>query len=180
MARTGNDKNFYIWDELKHTDPRYTKPFSKFGGKTLTTIDPMYQVMCMTGKFGPIGKGWRFKNTFSYTDQNVFAEVVLQWKENETWYAYGPISSVCPLYKKNGGLDDEAPKKAATDALTKAMSYLGVSADVFLGLFDNNKYVSEMKSKFSSNGSAEETNVKVIDPSKLRREKDDKQSNPSR
>ena len=64
--------------------------------------------------------------------------------------------------------------------MTKAMSYLGVSADVFLGLFDNNKYVSEMKSKFSSNGSAEETNVKVIDPSKLRREKDDKQSNPSR
>ena len=178
MARTGNTKNFYIWDELKHTDPEHTKPFPKFG-KNLTTIDPMYQVMCMTGKFGPVGKGWRFKNTFTYTDQNVFSEVVLQLKENEQWYAYGPICSVQALYKKNGSLDDEAPKKATTDALTKAMSYLGVSADVFLGLFDNNKYVSEMKTKFSSNGSTEQSNVKVIDPSQLRSKKDDKQSNPS-
>ena len=178
MARTGNTKNFYIWDELKHTDPEHTKPFPKFG-KNLTTIDPMYQVMCMTGKFGPVGKGWRFKNTFTYTDQNVFAEVVLQWKENEQWYAYGPICSVQALYKKNGSLDDEEPKKATTDALTKAMSYLGVSADVFLGLFDNNKYVAEMKTKFSSNGSTEQSNVKVIDPSQLRSKKDDKQSNPS-
>ena len=36
MARTGNTKNFYIWDELKHTDPEHTKPFPKFG-KNLTT-----------------------------------------------------------------------------------------------------------------------------------------------
>jgi len=55
MARTGNTKNFYIWDELKHTDPEHTKPFPKFG-KNLTTIDPMYRVMCMTGKLRPVGK----------------------------------------------------------------------------------------------------------------------------
>ena len=35
-----------------------------------------------------------------------------------------------------------------TDALTKAFSHLGVSADVFLGLFDSNKYVDSMKEKF--------------------------------
>lgn len=27
MARTGNTKNFYIWDELKHTDPEHTNLF---------------------------------------------------------------------------------------------------------------------------------------------------------
>ena len=53
------------------------------------------------------------------------------------------------MTKKNGGLDDEAPKKAMTDALTKAFSHLGVSADVFLGMFDNSKYVEDMKEKFS-------------------------------
>tara|TARA_R100000656_G_scaffold123302_2_gene99683 strand:- start:304 stop:825 length:522 start_codon:yes stop_codon:yes gene_type:complete len=173
MARIGEQKNYYIWDKAKSTDPSWTKPFPKFG-KTLTTIDPMSQVMCMTGLFGPVGKGWRFKNTFTYTDQNVFSEVVVQWKENEQWYAFGPISSVCALYKKAGTLDDEACKKASTDALTKAFSYLGLNADVFLGMFDNNKYVSEMKTKFSSNGSTGESNVKVIDPSKLRSMKDDK------
>jgi hypothetical protein len=40
-------------------------------------------------------------------------------------------------------------------------------------MFDNNKYISEMKTKFSTNGSAE-SNVKIIDPAKLRKDKDDK------
>ena len=170
MMRTGEAKNYYIWDQAKSTDPKWTTPFPKFG-KTMTTIDPMSQIMCMTGLFGPVGKGWRFKNTYTYTDKNVFAEVIVQWKDNDQWYAYGPISSVCALYKKAGTLDDEAPKKAATDALTKAFSYLGLNADVFLGMFDSNKYVSEMKEKFSSNGSAD--NVKVIDPKTIRKVQND-------
>ena len=41
-----------------------------------------------------------------------------------------------------------------TDALTKAFSHLGVSADVFLGLFDNNKYVADMKEKFKDQQSS--------------------------
>jgi hypothetical protein len=61
------------------------------------------------------------------------------------------VSSVCALYRKDGKLDDEAPKKALTDAMTKAFSHLGVSADVFLGMFDNVKYVQTMKEKFNSN-----------------------------
>ena len=39
--------NKRIWDQFKHTDPKFTKPFTKFG-RTLTTTDPMYQVMRMT------------------------------------------------------------------------------------------------------------------------------------
>ena len=168
------NKNKYIWDQVKHTNPKHTKPFPSFG-RTLTTIDPMSQVMCMTGLFGPVGKGWRFKNNFTYTEQNVFAEVIIQWKENQQWYAYGPISSVCALYKKAGTLDDEAPKKAATDALTKAFSYLGLNADVFLGMFDNNKYVSDMKEKFNSNKL--DDNIKILKPKEVN---NDKQSNPNR
>ena len=60
---------------------------------------------------------------------------------NKDFNWYGPISAVNPLYKSNNSLDDEAPKKAMTDALTKAMSHLGMSADIFLGKFDGNKYV---------------------------------------
>ena len=36
------------------------------------------------------------------------------------------------LSKSNNKLDDEAPKKAMTDAMTKAFSHLGMSADVFI------------------------------------------------
>ena len=148
------ETNSYIWDKVKHTNPNFTKPFPAFG-KTLTTIDPMYQIMIMTNQFGPVGEGWNYKVNYTYTDKVVFAEVSVAHKqrhvhaEEKTWDYYGPISSAQSLYKKNGALDDEAPKKAMTDALTKAFSHLGVSADVFLGLFDNNKYVSDMKTKFA-------------------------------
>ncbi len=60
-----------------------------------------------------------------------------------------PVCSVQNLSKKNGSLDDEAPKKAMTDAMTKAFSHLGMSADVFLGMFDDSKYVESLKKEFA-------------------------------
>ena len=38
--------------------------------------------------------------------------------------------------------DEEAPKKSLTDALSKAMSWLGFAADIHLGRWDDNKYVN--------------------------------------
>lgn len=144
-----NENNMALWKQVAHTNPKYTKPFPSYG-KTLTTIDPMYQIMTMTGTFGPVGRGWNYSVHYSYTDKCVFAEVAVatQKREDHFWDYYGPVSAVQPLFKKNGSLDTEAPKKAMTDALTKAFSHLGVSADVFLGLFDSNKYVDSMKEKF--------------------------------
>ena len=43
--------------------------------------------------------------------------------------------------------DHDALKKAGTDALTKCLSYLGFNADIFMGKFDDNKYVAEMDEK---------------------------------
>ena len=37
--------------------------------------------------------------------------------------------------------DTDCMKKATTDGLTKCLTYLGFNADVFLGKFDDNKYV---------------------------------------
>ena len=143
------NKNMQIWDFLSKTNPKFTKPFSKFGGKTLTTIDPHYQIQMMTNTFGPVGKGWSYQVEYKYLDKLVFAEVSIQYFLDNKWYAFGPVSSVQSLAKKNGGLDDEAPKKAMTDAMTKAFSHLGMSADVFLGMFENNKYVEDLKKEFS-------------------------------
>lgn len=143
------NQNMKIWDFLSKTNPEFTKPFSKFGGKTLTTIDPHYQIQMMTNAFGPVGKGWSYQVEYKYLDKLVFAEVSIQYFLDNKWYAFGPVSSVQSLAKKNGGLDDEAPKKAMTDAMTKAFSHLGMSADVFLGMFENSKYVESLKKEFS-------------------------------
>jgi hypothetical protein len=87
MSRTGKEENFYIWDQVKHTNPKYTKPFTKFGGKELTTIDPMYQIQVMTGIFGPVGKGWSYDVMYHYTDKNVFAEVKVKYFD-KAWHEF--------------------------------------------------------------------------------------------
>jgi hypothetical protein len=38
-----------------------------------------------------------------------------------------------------------------TDALTKALSHVGVSADVFLGMHDTVKYIEKVKADIKSN-----------------------------
>jgi len=143
-----HNKNMKIWETLSKTNPEFTKPLPGYGGKTLTTIDPMYQIQMMTDLFGPVGLGWKYKVDYKYIDGLVFAEVTIKYFTNE-WHEYGPVCSVQNLSKSNNKLDDEAPKKAMTDAMTKAFSHLGMSADVFLGKFDDSKYVEQMKQEFS-------------------------------
>ena len=155
----------YIWDQVKKTDPRFTKKVNKGFGE-ITTIDPMSQIMKMTEVFGPVGNGWGYDVNYNYlgTDNNqtaiVTAEVTL-WTESKA-NNFGPVCSVQKLYRKTGALDDEAPKKAMTDAMTKAFSHLGLSADVFLGMHDNSKYVENLKKEIAE-GVANKSKLKVVD-----------------
>ena len=151
------NKNMKIWETLSKTNPNYTRTAPSSYGKRITTIDPMYQIQMMTDLFGPVGIGWKYKVDYKYIDGLVFAEVTIKYFTNE-WHEYGPVCSVQNLSKKNGGLDDEAPKKAMTDAMTKAFSHLGMSADVFLGKFDDSKYVEQMKQEFSQPKKIPQTN----------------------
>jgi hypothetical protein len=50
---------------------------------------------------------------------------------------------------KHSKIDDNYAKKLETDALTKALSKLGFNADIFLGKFDDVRYVDEMKEEFN-------------------------------
>lgn len=160
----------YIWDQVKKTDPRFTKKVNKGFGE-ITTIDPMSQIMKMTEVFGPVGIGWNYTVNYNYhgTDNNqtaiVTAEVSVAVEKKDLangWDYYGPVCSVQKLYRKTGALDDEAPKKAMTDAMTKAFSHLGLSADVFLGMHDNSKYVENLKKEIAE-GVANKSKLKVVD-----------------
>lgn len=140
--------NKRYWDQLKVTNPDFTKKINKGFGE-ITTIDPMWQIGKMTEVFGPCGIGWGWDCKYIYTETNVFAEVTV-WLENKS-QNYGPVSSVQSIHKSNGKLDDECTKKAMTDALTKALSHAGMSADVFLGLHDSSKYIEKVKADIKSN-----------------------------
>ena len=143
-----------IWESLCRTNPKFTKTAPSSYGKRITTIDPMYQIQCMTEVFGPVGQGWKYTVEYKHVPNEgywglIYAEVCIHYCIHGEWFQYGPVCSVQNLCKKNGTLDDEAPKKAMTDAMTKAFSHLGMSADVFMGKFDNTKYVEQMRQEFS-------------------------------
>jgi hypothetical protein len=103
----------------------------------------MYQVQCATEQFGPagIGWGWEFELIFPPNDSILAKVTVWHGKKDQTVSQVGQ--------KKLGGerIDEDAAKKAVTDGLTKCLSYLGFNADVFLGKFDDNKYVEAMKAE---------------------------------
>ena len=155
-----------LWDRVCKTDVDHTKEVS-FGRK-FTAIDAHSQIMEATRLFGPVGEGWGYKNQFgSITipisegkdEVYVTCDVTIWWSEFGQWEGmatpgnrreFGPIRGMCQMkgYKADGKVkptDHDAAKKAMTDALTKGLSHLGFNADVFLGMFDDNKYVQDLK-----------------------------------
>lgn len=147
-----SDKKMEIWERVCKTDPNHTKRVNQRGG--FTAIDAHYQVMRATEAFGPVGKGWSYQ--VQHSNLNLpndvvlaLADVTVRYKNGAAnWYEYGPVRGASPWVDGKGRVDDDAAKKATTDALTKALSYLGFSADVFLGKYDDNKYLNEVKQEF--------------------------------
>ena len=139
--------NMSLWDSVCVTDPQYTKRVNQRGG--FTAIGAQSQIMEATKVFGPFGKG------FGVSDEKFtpfpFSEG-LGLYQARLWYVLNGETNVIhqfPIhssikYSVNGRVDDDFAKKVATDALTKGLSKLGFNADVFLGKFDDNKYVNQL------------------------------------
>lgn len=140
-------KNTTIWDQVCKTDPRHTKKVNQRGG--FTAIDAHYQVQRATEVFGPVGIGWGYINGEPiFKDSLVFVPVTL-WHGDRS-NSFGPIYGGAEVVSDKGRTDNDALKKASTDGLTKALSHLGFNADVFLGKFDDNKYVQDMAREFAA------------------------------
>ncbi|WP_338885288.1 hypothetical protein [Xenorhabdus sp. TH1] len=96
------------------------------------------------------------------------------------WYAdeYGERASFISYgatpyrYQSNYGpkADGEVLKKSLTDAIKKALSMLGFSADVFMGMHDNPEYLAENKIEFGIKAASD----KAEDLTRLRKELDEK------
>lgn len=162
------NENLALWERLGKTDPAHTKGFNRAGGFKGTAIKPIYTEQKMTEVFGPAGKGWGMgEPSFQTVPGNdgqvaVYCTVKLWWAPTEPGLngqykheVYG-VGGDMVVVKQSSGLrtDDEAFKKAFTDAVGNAMKHLGMSADVHMGLFDDSKYVSEMRAEFSEEAPA--------------------------
>ena len=160
-----SNKNLALWRLNETTDPGATKPVRI--GKDMTAIDTYYQIKRATETFGPIGIGWGW-NLEEETVEGMGkggAPVLIAKCKVTVWYVppdggpeercyLGPVIATNRLIESGGHIDDEAYKKATSDGITKSLSYLGFSADIFMGRWDDQKYVSDLKTEFSKKAEA--------------------------
>ena len=165
--------NLELWKKVEKTNPDYTKK-AKVGGNNITSISPQYQIMMVTEQFGVYGKAWGFKDIefdYSLVDKKFFKDktegsypnVKIVGKEEVNmgmvvfkavfFFPDGefPVVNSISLFTNNAmsKLDDQFAKKVETDTLTKAISKLGFNADIFLGKFDDVRYLEEVKKEFA-------------------------------
>ena len=159
--------NMRIWEQVQTTDTRFTKN-AEVGGQKITSLNGTAMVMKATEMFGPVGIGWGWKVLEERFDDGheVFAgegdkRICLGREIGHTvkiqlWFMQdgqrGEVEQYgCTRYqyKTKYGMttDGEAPKKSLTDAIKKALSMLGFSADVFLGMFDDVNYVQQLQAE---------------------------------
>ncbi len=142
--------NTDLWDRLGKTDPKHTKQFSRAGGFKGTAIKPMFSFRRMTEEFGACGVGWgvnepTFQVVHSGDEALVYCTVSV-WHTARENIVFGVGGDKVAGKNRNGTFtDDEAFKKAFTDAVTNALKLIGVGADVHMGLFDDSKYLASLK-----------------------------------
>lgn len=155
--------NLDVWSALEKTDPKHTKGFKRAGGFSGTAIKPIYSIKRLTELFGPCGVGWGMTAPVFQTVNGVNSEILVyctvgMWHGQPGNLVYGVGGDkVITHIKANEQYkrperwenDDEAFKKAFTDALMNAAKQIGVGADVHMGMFDDNKYVRQMEREFA-------------------------------
>lgn len=141
--------NLELWHKVEKTDPKHTKKANVAGNK-ITCIAPQYQILNATREFGGYGIKWGWKSLD--LDYSLLSQDLIILK-GVFFYPNGefPIINSIKLFKDNAKtkIDDDFAKKVETDALTKALSKLGFNADIFMGRYDDVKYLAEVTKEFT-------------------------------
>lgn len=149
------DNNLAIWERFADIDPKFTKPISgrDYGG---TSPNPQYVIRCLTELFGPVGKGFGWSvlaedfkelgGTYLH-----WCRIKFWWKDEEGFHGveeYGQTKAAYVTSKGTMRVDEDAPKKSLTDAIVKGASHIGIAANIFLGRWDDQKYVTEVNQEY--------------------------------
>ncbi len=165
--------NLKLWKSVEKTPPDMTKDV-KFGKRHYTTVDPQWQLRVATALWGPYGHRWGMRNIkYNIVEMKVNDKIVLETRDDQNkivqsveqsadFIKYSIILEADFFYPVGDGetaefqiinddkyqADDDVLKKIMTNTRSKALSWLGFSADVFLGKFDDTNYVKDLKLQF--------------------------------
>lgn len=146
-----------LWNKVEKTDPAHVKAIT---GKSYqgTSPKPHYLVHKATETFGPCGIGWGFSIVDERIEEGAGGER-MHIARVRVWYEWdgkrGEVEHVGGTQfsgtRKNGNpfTDEDAPKKSVTDALVKALSMIGFAGDIFMGRYDDSKYVADVRAEFA-------------------------------
>lgn len=145
--------NLDLWEAHADIDPKYTKAITGKAYKG-TSPNPQYVIKCLTEMFGPVGQGFGWEVLAE--DFMPLGDEVLHWCRIRFWHtkrehyyeAYGQTKALMKTRDKGLMADEDAPKKSLTDAIIKAASQLGIAANIFLGRWDDQKYVAEVDKEY--------------------------------
>lgn len=145
--------NLKLWQSIEKTPKDQTKAIT---GKSYsgTSPKPHYLVHKATETFGPCGIGWGFQIVDERIEEGAGGER-LSIARVKVWYEWegrrGEVEHIGGTQfsgtRKSGQpfTDEDAPKKSVTDALVKALSMIGFAGDIFMGRYDDSKYVRELE-----------------------------------
>lgn len=151
--------NLKLWHQVEKTPTEQTKAIT---GKAYngTSPKPHWIVMKATETFGPCGIGWGFTVEERLEDGAMIepgffekmhiAKVRVWYKWNGERGEVEHIGGTPFSGRRNNGkpfTDEDSAKKSVTDALVKALSMIGFAGDIFMGRYDDSKYVSELKNE---------------------------------
>lgn len=155
MAGTKKVNHLEFWDGVEKTDPKHTKDV-RAGGRKFTAVNAMHQTKNATQQFGMYGKGWGVKDiTIDYIKGLVNDQILAVFKgtffypDGEFTVGTSIMVQSWVVSKSYNRIDDDFVKKAETDMTTKALSKLGFNSDIFMGMWDDNRYVADMTAEFA-------------------------------
>ena len=141
--------NMELWRSVCVTDPRAVKPIT---GKQYkgNSPKPYWVIQRATEVFGPCGLGWGVQILSERFER--FGDEALHIAHVKVWYLKDgkrceieQMGQTRAAYISTAGkhiVDEDAPKKSATDGMVKCLSMLGFAGDIFSGQWDDSKYVA--------------------------------------
>ena len=136
-----DNPNMRIYDAVRFVPEQAKKKIT--GGRLagMTDINSMWRIKVLTEQFGPCGEGWYTSDVKYWQDRldndgsvALFCSIILHVKIDGAWSQpiYGIGGNTLVAAEKSGlRIDDEAYKKAYTDAISVACKALGIGADVY-------------------------------------------------
>lgn len=140
--------NMAIYEAVRQAPKNALREIQAGRLKGKSDINPMWRIKALTEQFGPCGIGWKYEIIKEWLEPGAngeiaaFVDINLFIKVDGEWGAAIPgTGGSMYVVKERNGLytDDEAFKKALTDAISVSCKALGFAADVYWNA-DSTKY----------------------------------------